>query len=159
VNDIVTIVVADRASAVSSGTTAGSRQSEAKASIKSLAGPTRVGGVLSSLADLGSDVKLNGKGSTSRESTLTTTLSARVSRVLPNGDLVVEGSKQIVVNSEHQLVSVRGVVRWNELSASNRVSSDRLAALEVKIDGKGVVNDSIRRPNFLYRLLLGLLPF
>jgi flagellar L-ring protein precursor FlgH len=34
-----------------------------------------------------------------------------------------------------------------------------LAELEVLVDGRGVVNDAVRRPNFLYRLLLGLLPF
>jgi flagellar L-ring protein precursor FlgH len=31
--------------------------------------------------------------------------------------------------------------------------------MEIKIDGKGVINDAVRRPNFLYRLILGLLPF
>ncbi|MBI3470928.1 MAG: flagellar basal body L-ring protein FlgH, partial [Candidatus Solibacter usitatus] len=36
---------------------------------------------------------------------------------------------------------------------------DRLAQLEVRINGKGVVEDSIRRPNRLYRILMGLLPF
>jgi len=78
---------------------------------------------------------------------------------MPNGNLVVEGTKDVQINSEKQRVSVRGVVRWNDLTAANRISSDRLGELEVRVDGKGVVNDSIRRPNFLYRLLLGLLPF
>jgi hypothetical protein len=39
------------------------------------------------------------------------------------------------------------------------VQSTRLAQLEVHVDGKGVVGDAIKRPFFLYRLLLGLLPF
>jgi flagellar L-ring protein precursor FlgH len=39
------------------------------------------------------------------------------------------------------------------------VQSDRLAQLEVHIDGKGVVGDAIKRPFILYRLLLGILPF
>ena len=93
------------------------------------------------------------------ESSLSTTLSARVSRVLPNGNLVLEGTKEIVVNSERQQVMVRGIARWNDISSANMIASDRLAFLEVKIDGKGVVNDAIHRPNFLYRLLLGILPF
>ena len=37
--------------------------------------------------------------------------------------------------------------------------SDRLGQLEVRVNGKGVVGDAIKRPFFLYRLLLGLLPF
>jgi flagellar L-ring protein precursor FlgH len=79
--------------------------------------------------------------------------------VLPNGGLVVEASKEIQVNSEHQLITVRGVVRPADIDATNSVLSARLAQLEVHIDGKGVVGDAIRRPNFLYRLMLWLLPF
>jgi flagellar L-ring protein precursor FlgH len=41
----------------------------------------------------------------------------------------------------------------------NTVISDRIAAMEVRVNGKGVVQDAIRRPFFLYRLILGLLPF
>jgi flagellar L-ring protein precursor FlgH len=79
--------------------------------------------------------------------------------VLPNGYLVVEGTKNLVVNSEHQAVKVRGVIRPTDLSPGNIISSSQIAQVEIKIDGKGVVNDSVRRPNFIYRFLLGLLPF
>ena len=79
--------------------------------------------------------------------------------MLPNGDLVVEGTKQVGVNGEKQTVTVRGVVRWNDVSPANLVRSDRVAQLEVRVAGKGVVDDVVRRPNLLYRLLLGVLPF
>jgi flagellar L-ring protein precursor FlgH len=78
---------------------------------------------------------------------------------MPNGNLVLEGAKDIVVNSERQLVTVRGVARLSDVTSTNQVRSDRLANLEVRVQGKGVVGDAIRRPNFLYRLLLGILPF
>jgi len=158
-NDLVTIVIYDKASAMSKGTTKSARASSAKASVSSLAGPMRAAGPLTSLADLGGTSSLDGQGSTSRENVLQTTLSARVTHVLPNGNLIVEGSKEIMVNSERQRVTIRGLLRWNDLTPANRVSSDRLSDLEVRIDGKGIVNDAIRRPNFLYRLLLGMLPF
>jgi len=102
---------------------------------------------------------LDGEGTTSRVTTLTDTISARVVAVLPNGYLVLEGKKAIVVNSEHQVVTVRGVARPADLTPNNTVASTSLAQLDVRIDGKGVVNDAIRRPFFLYRLLLGLMPF
>jgi flagellar L-ring protein precursor FlgH len=86
-------------------------------------------------------------------------LTARITDVLPNGNLVVEGTKTVLVNSENQVVTVRGVVRPTDLSNSNIVQSDNIAEMELKINGKGVVNDSIHRPNLLYRLLLGILPF
>jgi len=159
VDDLVTILVAERASAASKGATNTSRKADAKASVGALLGPTRAGGALADLAGLGSESQLQAQGATSRESVLTTTLAARVTHVLPNGYLVVEGVKDMQVNAERQLISVRGVVRPADLSPGNLVRSDRLAQLEVRINGKGVVGDAIRRPMFLYRLLLGLLPF
>jgi flagellar L-ring protein precursor FlgH len=90
---------------------------------------------------------------------LTATLTARVTHVLPNGYLVVEGAKHVQVNSENQVISVRGIVRPYDLDPTNSISSDRLAQMEVRVNGKGVIGDSIHRPFFLYRLLLGLLPF
>ncbi len=157
--DIVTIIVSDRASADNKGITTATRKSSAKASVAALAGPTRAAGVLSSLTGLTGNSNLQGQGETSRTNTLTTTLSARITEVLPNGDLVVMGTKQIAVNSERQTVSVRGVVRWNDVSALNQIRSDRIAQLEVRVTGRGVVDDVVRRPNLLYRLLLGVLPF
>ena len=103
--------------------------------------------------------QLNGQGTTSRQTTVSTTVSGRVLKVLPNGDLIVEGAKLIAINSEFQTVSFRGIVRQVDLSNGNSVNSNQVENLEVRINGRGVVNDAIRRPNFLYRLFLGLLPF
>ena len=158
-NDLITIVVFDTASAVSKGATKSARSSSAKASVTGLAGTPPAASRFANLLNLGTDTKLDGQGETSRETTLNTTVSARVVRVLPNGLLVVEGSKSVRVNSETQLVSVRGLVRPFDLTPDNRVASDKVAALEVSVDGKGVVADAVRRPNILYRILLGILPF
>jgi flagellar L-ring protein precursor FlgH len=46
-----------------------------------------------------------------------------------------------------------------DLDPTNSVASNRIAQMEIQVNGKGVVNDSIHRPNFLYRLILGILPF
>ena len=156
--DIVTILVVDRASAVSRGSTTMNRKTDARASVSALGGPTRAAGPLSALAGLGGQQQIDGQGETTRQSDLRTTLAARVIRVLPSGNLVVEGAKDIMVNSERQRVTVRGLIRWNDLNAYNQITSDRIADLEVRIDGKGIVGDGVRRPNFLYRLLLGILP-
>jgi flagellar L-ring protein FlgH len=157
VNDIVTIIVNEAASAVVSGTSNSSRKSSAAASITAAYGVTTP--KLSNLLGLTNDTELNGAGSTSRNLTLSTTISARVIEVQPNGNLVIEGTKDIGVNSDKQSITVHGVVRPADLSSSNMVNSVQVANLQVKVTGKGVVGDAIRRPNFLYRLLLGLLPF
>jgi flagellar L-ring protein precursor FlgH len=73
--------------------------------------------------------------------------------------MLIEAAKDVGINSENQVITVRGVVRPADIAADNTVRSDRLGQLEVKVNGKGVVGDAIKRPFFLYRLLLGLLPF
>lgn len=159
VDDMVTVVVAEQASAVVSGTTKTARSSSAKASVSALAGVTKATGPWANLAGASSNTSLDGQGTTSRQTVLSTNLSARVTHVLPNGYLVVEGSKDVQVNSERQVVTVRGVIRSIDLSPGNVIQSDNIAQMEVKVNGKGVVGDALRRPNILYRLLLGILPF
>ncbi len=159
VDDLLTIRVAEQASAVTSGTTKTQRTSSSKNSLAALAGLTKATGPLANLANISGDTQLNGQGTTSRVTTLSTTVTARVVHVLQNGALVVEASKDIQINSERQTITVRGVVRPADIDSTNSVISDRLGDLEVRVNGKGVVGDAIRRPFFLYRLLLGLMPF
>jgi flagellar L-ring protein precursor FlgH len=159
VDDIVTIAVQESASAVSTGTSKTSRNSSVQSNIANLGGITRATGPLANLAKMGTNTQLDGQGTTSRSTTLTTTVTARVTHVLLNGNLVVEGTKHVIVNSENQVITVRGVIRPIDLDTTNSVPSARLAQMEIQVNGKGIVNDAVRRPNFLYRLLLGLLPF
>jgi flagellar L-ring protein precursor FlgH len=159
VDDVLTIVVADQASAVTAGTTKTQRTSSTKNSVSAMAGVTKAAGPWANLLGTSGDTQLSGQGTTSRVTTLSTTLTARVTHVLPGGLLVVEATKDIQINSERQAITVRGVVRPADIDPGNSVESNRLAQLEVRVNGKGVVGDAIRRPFFLYRLLLGLLPF
>jgi len=159
VNDTVTVQVAENASALSTGNVQTARASSATASITSLAGPQKASGTLANLLGTSGNQQLQGSGTIGRTTVITTTLGTRVVHVLPNGYLVIEGVKEIRVSSDQQVITVRGVVRPADLGPNNVVQSDLIAQLEVSVNGKGVVNDAIRRPNFLYRLILGLLPF
>jgi flagellar L-ring protein precursor FlgH len=159
VGDVVTIIVADRASASSKGDVKSSRASSANYSVGALAGLTRTPGPWSDLAKASGQRDLQGQGSTTRENTTFTTLSARVTHVLPNGTMIIAGEKSVTTNSEVQSVHVRGLIRREDVTASNTIVSDRIAELEMSVNGRGVVADAIKRPFILYRILLGLLPF
>jgi flagellar L-ring protein precursor FlgH len=159
VNDVVTIIVTESVNAVASGASTSERASTANQSISQLAGIKSPTGALANMLGTTGDQKLNGTGTTSRASTLSATLTGRVVRVLPGGLLLIEGDKNIQVNSEQQSISVRGVVRTADISSANTVASTQVADMEVRVNGRGVVGDAIRRPNAIYRLLLGLLPF
>jgi flagellar L-ring protein precursor FlgH len=159
VDDVLTVVVAEAASAVTSGVTQTQRASSLTGSLSAASGITKTAKPLTNSVALSGNTQLNGQGTTSRTTTLTTTLTARVIAVLPNGALVVEASKDIQINSEHQTIMVRGVIRPADIDSTNSVQSNRLGELELRVNGKGVVGDSIRRPNILYRALMGILPF
>jgi flagellar L-ring protein precursor FlgH len=161
VDDVVTIVVTESINAVASGASTTERASSANSSIASSAlnkAPS-VANAISNLATLSGDQKLNGTGTTSRAATFTTTITARVIRVMPGGLLLIQGDKNIQINSETQAITIRGLVRTADINTNNSVSSTQVGDLEVRLNGKGVVGDAVRRPNALYRLLLGILPF
>jgi flagellar L-ring protein precursor FlgH len=157
--DTITILVSDRLNASSQGTSASKRSSSANSSITKLLGQPNPIGALASLATLGGETALDGAGATNRSNVITTTLTGRVVEVLPNGDLVIQATKEVGVNSEKHQVAIQGIIRWNDISANNQVRSDRIAMMNVQLNGKGLVSDAIRRPNILYRILLGILPF
>ena len=157
--DIVTIVVSDQASATASGGTTTSRKSTGNAQISALAGTLAAGNPLGSLLDFSNARKIDGQGDTTRTMAFTTTVSARVVATTLNGMLVVEATKETVVNSERQQVVLRGLIRPYDITPANTIRSDQIADLSLIVNGKGVVDDAIKRPNVVYRILLGLLPF
>jgi flagellar L-ring protein precursor FlgH len=159
VDDVVTILVSENVSAVATGVTTTSRKSSAQNNITSLAGPVAAAGRIANLLGVTNNQQLAGSGTTSRNLTVSTTVSARVVDVSANGTLTVEGTKDIAVNSEKQTIVVRGLIRSEDLTTLNTVLSTQVANLQIRVNGKGVVGDAIKRPFFLYRLLLGLLPF
>jgi flagellar L-ring protein precursor FlgH len=159
VNDVVTVLVTETVNAAASGASTTERATSANASITSLAGPRLATGPLANLLNQSGDQKINGTGTTTRAATLTAVLTARVVKVLPGGLLFIEGSKDLQVNSEQQAITVRGIIRTADITTNNTVGSTQIADMQIRVNGKGIVGDAIRRPNFLYRLILGLLPF
>ena len=111
VGDIVTILVSDSASALASGGTNTSRDSSAANQITNLLGAVPATNPLGALLDLQNSQQIKGQGQTSRDLALTTTLSARVVAFTLNGTMIVEGVKQITVNSETQTIALRSVYR------------------------------------------------
>jgi flagellar L-ring protein precursor FlgH len=99
-----------------------------------------------------------GQGSTSRTGQLQALLSARVVEVFHNGDLGIEGVKEVTINRERQVLRIRGIVRQRDITPTNVILSTAIANMEVVFDGKGIVSDA-NKPGFLYRLLQWITPF
>lgn len=159
VGDLVTVQIVEQASALTSGTTAQSRASSNDNVITRFLGIPGPSGPLANLLQSSGDSSLQGQGSTSRQTSVTAVLTTHVTHVMPNGNIIIEGGKEIAVNSERQVVWLRGVVRPADLSPENSVASSRIGLMDLRVNGRGVVNDAIRRPNFLFRLFQWILPF
>jgi flagellar L-ring protein precursor FlgH len=108
--------------------------------------------------DASSKNKFGGKGATSREGTLTGTISVIVTEVLPNGDLRIEGRRDVTVNSEKQLMTIAGIVRRVDVDTKNTVLSSAIADAKIEYSGLGVLDD-VQRPGWLVRILDWVYPF
>ncbi|WHZ25252.1 MAG: Flagellar L-ring protein FlgH [Nitrospira sp.] len=102
--------------------------------------------------------KFDGKGATNRTGTLTGTISVIVTEVLPNGDLRIEGRREVTVNSEKQLMSIGGIVRRVDVDTKNTVLSSAIADARIEYSGLGVLDD-VQRPGWFIRILDWVYPF
>jgi len=93
----------------------------------------------------------DGKGENTRNGTLTARMSVTVMSVLPNGDLVIEGTRTVGISGDRETLALTGVVRQKDISPDNTVDSYLIADAEIHYTGKGNANTA-SRPGFLSRL-------
>ena len=98
------------------------------------------------------------RGSTKRDNELTLTVACVVVEVMKNGNLVIEGSKDVAVNREISRIYVKGIVRSRDISYDNTVSSLKLANATVELKGQGPLWNNQRR-GFFTRLLDWVAPY
>jgi len=156
VGDIVTITVVESTAAQTTGDVTASRQFQTSSAITALPGRVHTGGV-NPLFGATSATALKGAGENDAGDTVTTSLSGRVLAVLPNGNMVVEAERTVVIDSQHETMILRGILRPGDIAPNNTAPSTALANLELELKGKGVVSDSVARPNILMRTLLWLI--
>ncbi len=99
-----------------------------------------------------SSTDFQGSGTTTRSSSLTATMAARVCEVLPNGDLVLEGVREIELNGDRQMVVLTGVARLADIGPNNIVASPQIAQLRIRYFGRGLMKDNLQ-PGWLIRLI------
>jgi flagellar L-ring protein precursor FlgH len=164
IGDIVTIIVTETASASKQAATATGRSSKISAGIPNMLGLEESKIITSNFADLSkllnasASSSFDGSGSTSRKETLTATISAKVIDVLPNGNLKVEGRRNVKVNYEDQIVTVKGTIRQRDITAENTINSIYVADAQISYSGEGIITDR-QKPGWMMNLLDKLWPF
>jgi flagellar L-ring protein precursor FlgH len=156
-NDTIVILVAVQTTAAQSGDSSYSRTVSTSSAITGIGGQTPAS--LNPLLAANSATALKGAGATDSNTTFQTSLTGQVIAVLPSGNLVVEAQRKIFMNNQHEDVTVRGVVRPNDIGPSNTVSSAALSNLEIEMKGKGIISDSTRPLNPITKAIMWLIGF
>lgn len=157
VGDILTININETtAASKKSGSTVG-RSGSNDTSVTGLAGLPGKGLLGSNLA-ASSASTFEGKGDSASNNAFTGIITVTVVEVLPNGNLLVSGEKQIGINQGSEFVRFSGVVNPATVSAANTVSSTQVADARLEYRGNGYI-DEAQTMGWLARFFLSFLAF
>jgi len=163
VGDIVTIKIVESSSASNSATTSTGRDSSVSMGVDTLfglegryaAGSTvKPHPFFTPFGKIGGSVAngFDGSGATARSGDLTAYITARVTKVLPGGNLEIEGTREVTVNNEEQTITLSGIIRPRDISPENVILSTYISDAKIAYSGSGIVNDR-QRPGWLARIL------
>jgi flagellar L-ring protein precursor FlgH len=152
VGDIVTVVVQEDDTVTHSVTNSLSKTTSTQGQIDALNLPSLVSGNVSSIfkgaltpqVQYGSSRTLDGKGSYNLQGSMQSQISAVVMEVLPNGNLVIEGSRLKKSAEEKVLIRISGIVRPEDISNTNTVLSSAVAQGKIVFENDGPVANSNR---------------
>ena len=171
VGDIVTIKIVESSSATNQANTVTERDSSLTASIDAFLGleqkwinsahpDFRAGKNFNPFGSIsgGMTSEFDGSGATSRSGDLTAFMTARVTEVIPGGNLKIEGSREVEVNNEKQVITLSGFVRIRDIAPDNVVLSTFLSDARIAYSGEGDIDDR-QRPGWLANFLNKIWPF
>lgn len=153
VGDILTVVVSETSSSNVAASTNATKKDSNKVTapfISALKIPVlrQVIGDLST----GADSSVSGQGSSTNTSRLTARVAVIVKEVLPNGNMIIEGTRWVKVNKQETNITFTGIVRRDDVRADNTVFSENVAEAKITNVSKGLIAERQRR-GFLTRLL------
>lgn len=159
IGDTITIIIDESLSALQSGSTKSDKSSDTDLSMDNRQDKnSSIGGrkVRDSISDtlklgVGGKGRFSGSGSTQRQSSIKTTITATVIDVQPNGNLFILGQRQIKVHDEVEQFEISGIVRIEDITDNNSVYSTKIANAKIAIKGAGVVSDQ-QKPGVMLKL-------
>ena len=86
-----------------------------------------------------------GGGQIQNNQTITTSAAVTVVDVLPNGNLVIEGLREVSFSKERQFVSLHGIIRPYDILPDNTVASVNIADARIQIVSEGTLTDSQKK--------------
>lgn len=165
VGDIIRIVVEIKDNASLNNSTQHGRSGNDSLGIPNLLGKEKaIKANLSTTANLNSLISVNsgrnhsGSGNISRKEDIKTEIAAIVSKVLPNGNLVVQGHQEVRVNYELREVKIAGIIRPKDITSDNSIRTNQMAEARISYGGRGIVSD-MQQPRVGSQVIDVLAPF
>jgi flagellar L-ring protein precursor FlgH len=122
-------------------------------------GPT---GILRNLAGLGGSASktnsFSGSMATNQSNSLSGTVSATIVRVFPNGNLEIKGQKKLRITEGTEYIRLSGIIRPEDISTTNTVSSAKIAEAQIEYVGAGIL-DSATKPGWGSKIFRAISPF
>ncbi len=154
IGDILTVVIEIQDEAKLANKTGQSRDGSNSAGLDNLLGyETMLGDIFPDGIDAGnlvnadSKTSTTGNGTVDRSEAIKLRVAAIITQVLPNGNMVLQGSQQVRVNYELRQLTVGGVIRPEDISNVNEINYDKIAEARISYGGKGTLSD-VQQPRF-----------
>jgi flagellar L-ring protein precursor FlgH len=160
VGDIVTVLLVESTDATKSSDTALDKNSNVDITPPTVFGqPVTLNNRYNLGVGLDAASSFGGEAASSQSNSLQGAIAVQVSRVLPNGNLEVQGEKWIQINQGDEYIRLRGVIRPEDMSATNTIPSTRVANARISYGGTGIA-DETNKPGWLARFFMSpLVPF
>lgn len=100
----------------------------------------------------------SGSGTNTRNESFTTTISARIIKVLANGNYFIAGGRELLINGEKQIIQISGVIRPYDISQANQIDSRYIADAKIMYKTQGDIDRSTKKP-WGSRLIKSVWPF
>lgn len=145
VGDVITVLLNESSQATRTQNGSVSRESSntmAPAGLQKFG--TNLGGLMGGINMLGGSVSNKGTGAADQQASLTGSVAVAVVEVMPNGNLVLRGEKQLALTEGSEIIQVAGIIRPDDVSPSNTVQSKRLANAQIAYRGTGDLANATR---------------
>lgn len=158
IGDTLTVNIVERNAASTKSNTKSGRDSAMSAGVNGysgLPGKSLLGNIGLGLE---SSNEFDSSGESKADNTFTSTITATVTEVLPNGNLIVSGEKQVAINQGNEFIRFSGVVNPSNITTANSVNSSQVADARIEYKGSGYLAEN-QQPGWLARFFLNVMPF
>ena len=151
VNDIVTVVIYEAAQSSNSGAKQLSKSdaTDLRAGVFTGGGALGAASALNGISDIGftsgSENSFKGQSSSTKDAAFNTTISARIVKILQNGNYFVSGRREILIDEQKQIIQISGVIRPYDIDQYNKINSAQMSDAKILYKTQGDTNRATKQ--------------